>query len=246
MIRSRRGLVVIAAATFVIGVVALFPARVAYQWFAPPGVAISNISGTVWSGSAGEATINQLYLHDLQWRFRPSSLFSGGLGFHLEAKPVSGFVDAVVIAGFGNSVEVHDLTASMPLEVLGSALRIGGLRGSASLQFERLEMSDQTLRYAAGTLNVANVSVPLVGRELLGGYRAEFSTQSDVINASVEDTDDVVDLAGTLTIRPDRSYDLEGLIIATPTTPNTIRQQMEFLGPANDRGQREIRFGGTY
>lgn len=246
MIGNRRRLITVASVTFVIGIVVLFPARVAYHWFAPPGVAVSNISGTVWNGTAGEATINQLYLHELQWSFRPSSLFSGGLGFHLEAKPTSGFVDATVIAGFGNTVEIHDLTASLPLEVLGPAIQISGIRGSASLKFERLEIVEQTLVHAAGTLTVANVSVPLVGREQLGGYRAEFATQSDSVNASVEDTDDVVDLAATLTIRPDRSYDLEGLVVATPATPNSIREQMELLGPTNDRGQRELRFGGIY
>lgn len=246
MIRSHRGLITVAAITFVIGLVTLFPARVAYHWFAPQGVAVSNISGSLWNGAAGEASINQLYLHDLQWSFKPSPIFSGGFGFHVEAKPVSGFIDAIVIVGLGNSVEIRDLTASMPLEVLGSALQVSGLSGSASLKFDRLEMTEQTLLYAAGTLSVANVSVPLVARAPLGGYKAEFSTQADGIKASVEDTDGVVDLAGTLIIRPDRSYDLTGLVIATPTTPNSVRQQMELLGPANDRGQREIRLGGTY
>ena len=83
MIRSRRGLITIAAATFAIGLIAMFPARVAYKWFRPTGVSVSNIAGTVWNGTAGEASINQLYLHDLQWRFQPSSILSGGLGFHL-------------------------------------------------------------------------------------------------------------------------------------------------------------------
>ena len=246
MIRGRRGLIIVAVVTVLIGLVALFPARVAYHWFVPPGVAVSNVSGTVWKGSASEASINQLYLHDLQWTFRPSSLLAGGLGFHLEAKPTSGFVDAVVIAGLGDSVEIQDLTASMPLEILGSAIQVSGMRGNASLKFDRLEMTNQTLVYAAGTLTLANISVPLVAREALGGYRAEFSTQADVVNASLEDTDGVVDLAGTLTIRPDRSYELIGLVVAKPATSNTLRRQLELLGPANDRGQREIRLGGTY
>ena len=136
MIRNRRGLITIAVVTFVVGLVILFPARVAYNWFAPPGVAVSNLSGTVWSGSAGEASINQLYLYDLSWRFKPSTLFSGGLGFQFEAKPVSGFVDGVVVAGFGGNLELRDLTASLPLDVLGAALQVSGLRGNASLQFD--------------------------------------------------------------------------------------------------------------
>lgn len=246
MIRTRRGLITVAVATFLIGLLVLFPARVAYHWFAPPGIAVSNISGTVWSGSAAEASINQLYLHELQWRFNPSSLLSGGFGFHLEARPVSGFVDGVVIAGFGSSIKIQDLTASLPLEVLGSALQVGGLRGSASLQFDNLKFDQETLLEADGTLTVGNVTVPLIARETLGGYRAEFNTQEDGVNASIEDTDAVVDLAATLVIRPDRSYDFEGLIVPKPTTPSSILQQMEFLGPANDRGQREIRLGGTY
>ena len=63
--------------------------------------------------------------------------------------------------------------------------------------------------------------------------------------ASVEDTDAVVDLAGTLEIRPDRNYQFIGLIAPKATTPARLRQQMQFLGTANERGQYELRLEGA-
>lgn len=246
MIRTRRGLILVASLVFVLGIFVLFPARVAYQWFATPGVSVSNIQGTVWNGRAAEASLNGFYLHDIRWTFQPGAILSAALGFQLEARPVSGFIDTSLYAKSNGAIQLRELSASMPLGVLGSALQVSGLNGSASLQFERIEIDDSTLLAADGTLTVGNLSVPLIARDVLGGYRAEFSTQADGINASLEDTDNIMDLAASLVIRSDRSYDLNGLVVPTNSTPASLRQQMEFLGPPNERGQRQLRFGGTY
>ena len=121
-----------------------------------------------------------------------------------------------------------------------------GLRGEASLQFERLRLVAGRAVALDGTITIANLVVPMVHRGPLGGYKAEFFTQNDGIVASVEDTDGVVDLAGSLQLKPDGSYAFLGQVVAKPNTPDSLRQQMRFLGPANERGQQEIRLEGAY
>jgi hypothetical protein len=85
----------------------------------------------------------------------------------------------------------------------------------------------------------------LVSSDPLGGFRAEFFSQESGIAASLEDTNAVIDLAGSLQLTPDGSYQLLAQLSATDQTPAPIRQQLQFLGAANDRGQHELRLEGT-
>lgn len=244
MIRKVRGLLLVAALTLVLALLVLFPARVAYHWAEPAGVAVSGIRGTVWNGSAAAAAINGLYLSDISWHLKPLQMFTGKLAYRVKAMPVSGFIEGNVGIGIGGKITVSDLAASLPLYALAQPLRISGLNGDASLQFDRLQFRDGLPIAASGTVQVNNLLAPLLSRESIGAYRAEFFTQNNGVAASVEDTDAVLDLAGSLQINEDRSYQFLAQLIAKPDTPASLRRQMQYLGPANARGQQELRIEG--
>ena len=245
MIRSKRGLLLTAVLTVVVGLTILFPARIAYRWLSPDELAVSGITGTVWRGNARAAAANGVYLADVSWKFVPWRIFTGKLAYKIDASPVSGFVEGVAGFGVGGSIVVSDLAASLPLPMFADVLNIRGLAGVASLQFAKLKLRDGIPVAADGNLQVDNLVVPALSRESIGGYRAEFSTQRDGIAASVEDTDGVVDLAGSLKLSNDRSYTFLGQVIAKPETPATLQRQMQFLGSADARGQRELRLEGS-
>jgi general secretion pathway protein N len=242
--QSRARLLIAGSITLFLGLAIFFPARVAYQWFAPDAISVAGIEGSVWSGRAREASISGVYLRDLSWRWRPQSLFTGKMGYVVEARPTSGFVDGSVAVGVTGTVTLSDLTASIPLESLQRVVALPGLRGVVNAQFERLTLEDGLPVAADGTLEVANLVAPLVYRGSIGGYRAEFFTQESGVMASVEDTDGLVDLAGSLQIGSDRSYQFIGQLAAKSNTPANVRQQMQFLGSANERGQHELRLEG--
>ena len=229
-----------------LGLFILFPARVAYLWFLPTEFAVGGISGTVWRGSADEASVSGIYVRNLRWRIKPLQLLTGKLTYHIVGTPPSGFVESDMSAGFGGSITLTSLTASLPLEMFARGSGFGGLKGDASFQFAHIEMRNGVLVRVDGTLQVANLIVPLAGRDSLGGYRVEFFTQNNGVSASIEDTDGVVDLAGSLQIKTDRTYSFVGQIVAKPQTPASILQQMKFLPPADARGQHEVRLEGKF
>ncbi len=241
-----RGLLVVALLTTIIALLATFPARVAYSWASPPFVKISGISGTIWSGSAREFSTHGVYLTDLTWRMRPFQLFTGKALYEVSGSPVAGFFESEVGVSFGGTVTLRDLRASLPLQMFESAANVAGLRGSASLQFERLELVSGRPSAMDGTLDIANLVVPLVSGSSLGGYRAEFFTQNNGIVASVEDTDGVIDIAGSLQLKNDKSYAFLGQVMAKQNTPEQLRRQLRFLPPGNDAGQHELRLEGSY
>ena len=244
MIRSKRGLISVGVLTFILGLIIMLPARLAVHWFAPSEVTISGIQGSAWSGSANEASVAGIYLRDVQWKFAPLRLFTGALSYRVSATPVSGFVETNMSVGFGGAVTFSGFSASLPLELFAGVIGIRGLQGSGSFKFEKVKIVDGLAVAADGTMQIANLVVPIVGRDSLGGYKAEFFTQNNGISASIEDTDGVIDLAGSLQVKTDRSYEFIAQVIAKPETPEGVRRQLRFLPPANDRGQQELRLEG--
>ena len=85
----------------------------------------------------------------------------------------------------------------------------------------------------------------MIHRGSIGGYLAEFFTQNTGVMASVEDTDGVVDLAGSLQIASDRTFRFTGLVAPKPGTPPNLLQQMQFLEGPNARGQYTLPIEGT-
>ncbi len=245
MIRKKRGLLLAGLLSAIAGIVVSFPARVAYDWASSPFVQAAGLRGTVWNGSAREVLVAGIAVADVRWQFRPLRLFTGELAFHVEATPASGYVDAEVGLATGQRLRLRDVRAALPLQSFESVVQVRGLAGSTSLTFEFIEINDGIPVTMRGTAEVANLMVPMVSREAIGGYRAEFFTQESGIVASVEDTDGVVDVAGSLEIHPDRSYRFLAQVVAKPETPERLREHMRFLPPANERGQQELRVEGS-
>lgn len=240
-----RRVVTVFFVTFAVGLIVTFPARVAYHWFAPPTVALSGIAGSIWRGSASQANVGGVYCGELRWRLRPLALFRGRASFDVTASPAGGVLDGDAAIGFGGDVHVSDMRAALPLDAIAGVAGVPGLRGTATVDLERLRWSDGLPVAADGSAEVRGLVLPLVLAEPIGGYRVEFFTQEDGVVASVEDTDGAVDIAGRLLLGRDGSYEFLGQLAAKPGTPPVIVDQMRYLGSPNARGQYELRLEGS-
>ena len=241
---SRKRLITLGLAVFAIGVLLSFPARVAYHLFAPEQLKLSAISGTLWSGKAAEGQAASLYLQNLEWSFRPLALFTGKLAFDTRLDPAGGFLQTQVALGFGGRVMFTDLDGAVPINALQGLLPAPGIGGNARLQFSELTIDDGLPVAADGTLDVQALSIRGLSPTPVGDFRAELSTTEDGISGSVEDLAGMLDIAAALKVASDRSVSLVGLVAPTPATPQTLNNQLRFLGSANERGQREFRFEG--
>lgn len=246
MIQRRKGLVIIGALTLIVALIVTFPARIAYRLVSSPFLAMNGISGTVWNGSAREFSTNGVYLRKLEWQMRPLRLFSGKAVYVVSGSPASGFFDCEVSISLGGSLTLTGLKASMPLQMFERAVGVPGLRGNASLQLERLELANGRAVSADGIIDIENLVVPMISRGSLGGYRAEFYTQNNGILASIEDADGVVDLAGTLSLKSDKSYEFLGYVTPTSRTSETLEQRLRFLPKTDQPNQYEMRLEGDY
>ena len=242
----QRWLVIAGLLAFFMGALAIFPARVAYSWFAPSEVALAGIEGSIWHGSADHATISGVYVRNIEWTTRPFSLFLLRPSFNARGELMSGFVEGIFGVGLGNRIVMKDVSASVSLDSLAQSVSIPQLEGTANLRLDTLDIRDGLPVAATGTIEVADLFAPTIYRSSpIGGYRAEFFTQEDGIVASVEDTDGIVEVAGSLTVSSDRSYVFLAAIAPKPGADEGLREQMRFLGTPDERGQYELRLEGT-
>ncbi|MDJ0918806.1 MAG: type II secretion system protein N [Woeseiaceae bacterium] len=244
MKKNLRKLVAVGLLVLVIGVIVKIPARVALQ-LVPDSVLISGASGTIWNGRAGAVLVSGIYLRNVEWRTKPFGFLTGKLALGIRAAPASGFVESDLALGLNGAATLSDLNASIPLSVFADAINVPNLSGSTSLQFDYLTVLDGVPTSASGTVQIADMTVPMVHPGSLGGYTLEFSDFENGVIASIEDTDGVVDIAGTLTLADDRSYSLLAQLAATSTTPAELTRQIEFLPDGNAAGQHELRLEGS-
>ena len=246
MIQRRRGFFLVSLLNLLVVLFLSFAARISYLLASSPFLKMSGITGTVWSGSAREFSTNGVYLRKIEWKMRPARLLTGKAVYDLSGSPASGFFQSEIQLGLGGTLTVRNLTASMPLQMFERAVGVAGLRGNGKMKIERLELVDGRATVLDGTVDVANLVVPIVHRASLGGFRAEFFTQNNGIMASVEDAGGVVELAGTLELAPDKSYAFLGYITPNSRTPENMAKRMQFLPKTDQPNQYELRFEGSY
>jgi general secretion pathway protein N len=222
-----------------------FPARVAYNWFAPPDIVLTGISGSVWAGSAVEGLAAGAYIQDISWKLKPASFLTGKLAFATSSKPASGSLTTDVAVSLDGSLTMSNISGRVPLDLVHPALQQNGISGDVSLNFESLIIRNGVPVKADGNIIISNLFAPNLSSAQLGDYKAEFQATTDAVIANVEDLSGVLDVSGTLTLSPDRTYQLIGEVATRPDAPPSITQQLQFLGSADERGFRQFRFEGS-
>jgi hypothetical protein len=235
----------VAVAVFVVGLVANFPARLAFSWFAPANVELVQPQGSVWSGDARQLILNGTGIDAVSWRTAFWPLFRGRLSLSLAAKPGGGLLSANTDIGFGGSVHVSAFRASIAIQALQSLIPLVGISGTLTMTIDDLSLSQGALQSIRGSVMVAGLRSRVVSSDSLGDYLVEIQSKDGGIIASVEDRDGILDVAGTVTVSSAMDYQFLGQIAETANTPPDISEKLAVLGTPNERGQRTFRFEGS-
>lgn len=237
--------IVVGLIVFLAVLIVSFPARVAYNWFAPADIRLTGISGSIWNGTAEEGLAAGAYIRDISWRLKPLSFFSGQLAFATASKPASGTLTADVAVSLDGTLTLSNLSGRVPLDLVHPAFQQNAISGDVSLSFTSLVMRNGLPIEVDGNVTVSNLFAPNLSSARLGDFKADFQTTNGNIVASVDDISGVLDISGTVTIAPDKSYQLLGEVAARPDAPPSVAQQLQFLGSADQRGFRPFRFEGS-
>ena len=240
-----------------------FPADTAVRWFAPPAVRTNNVTGTIWSGSAELASVENFAMRDLRWQIDALPLLLARLGGTAQARISGGFADAQFLVA-GERIELANLQMSTTLAALAEALPVSGASGAlnaqlATLELERMmaQINSQQIEVfwpvnASGTIRISDLLVePYAGLGTtlipLGSYELEFVPGDETLTqAQIRDLGGPLEFNGTLDLSPSGEYALDGQIMTREGAPESLVQGLNFMAedPGND-GRRRIYLTGS-
>lgn len=234
----------LAAAVFLLGIIVLFPARIAYHLLAPEQVKLAGLSGSVWNGSASEGEVAGIYLRDLRWSVTPATLLRGALGLQIAVNPAGGYVDTHLAIRPGGTLVFTELQGGISIAALQTLAAAPGIEGDLQLALSSLTLTNGFPTEISGIVDIRSFVARGLSPAPVGDFRVELGNDEDAILGSLEDIRGDLDIAGSARLDSDRNYLLTGLVAPTATTSDSIANQLQYLGPANERGQREFRFEG--
>lgn len=243
--------------------ISTFPAETALRWFAPENVRTSNVSGTIWSGSAQLASIEDFAMRDLRWDIDALPLLLARLGGAAQARMSNGFADTRFSVS-GNEVRLTELQLSTSVATLSSMLPVSGASGAVSAQFAELQLDRVFTEIdsrqvemlwpvsAIGTIRISDLIVEPyagLGDELipLGSYELDFTQSSEsVTQAQIRDLGGPLEFNGTLSMTPAREYALEGQILTRSDAARSLEQGLNFMaGEPGPDGRRTLSLSGS-
>ena len=231
--------------------ISLFPAQLAYRWFAPDSFRLAGVDGTVWSGSAAIGSAGNIGFHDLEWRLQPWRLLLARVGGQLQARFADGFLTTRVETGM-SQVAFSDLQGTTSLKGLQELLPLGDIEGVMSANFSSLRIEGDWPVEANGEVRVGELAVPPLmapGAALidLGNFRIRFapSDPPDLLG-QFEDQGGPLEVSGVVRLSPNRSYVIEGMARPRPEATDMLRQGLEIMSaPPDADGFRAFDLSGS-
>ena len=249
--RHLRLLAAVGSTALLVSLVALLPARVAFALLRIPATAVTGVSGSLWQGAGQRLTLGGLTLGPVHWQVKPSRLLLGQLAADVGATLPDGFLNATVGLSLRGRLAISALEAAAPLAWLAPAM--GGAGSQLTARFDRLVVNAGRVETAVGSIQVAGVVLPIqtTGPKLgPGTYEVTFAADDlkpdAPLTGSVKDSGGPLEIAGTVTLTPPRSYELTGTAKPRPNAPPELLNTLKMLGPATPDGGHALSLAGSF
>lgn len=252
-------IIVFGLLVYLVSLVLTFPAGRAYaHWqsgeHANKAVALSGISGSVWSGKASMALIQGQQLESVEWSLHPSALLFGQVGlswrFQLPAEGgdstgEAGYAQAKAAFGLDGSVSIEQLEARLPASWVAAMAKASVVRpsGSVSANLPQLHWDGQSLTAAEGRVAWHGAGVNIFKPVALGDVAVSLETADEVVKGVVSDGGGPLSLDGLLTLTPDGKYEFNGSLAArnSPDLETALRS----MGRAGADGRVKLKRAGS-
>lgn len=232
---------------------ATLPAQMFAGQLQRAGLHAAAFAGSIWNGEARSLAWRSAPLGDLAWSIAPLDLLRGRIGGELRLTRPDGSLTTRASLSLGGTVRLSDTQAELPVEAL-SALPIGmprRWRGRLSARFAEIVVENGWPTVLRGTLEMDGMIAPPPRNVAIGSYHVEMpdptasDTAAGVLSARVNDKDGPLSFEGRLTLSPDRSFLLEGTVAPRGSTPASLAQSLQYLGPPDASGRRPVSVSGT-
>jgi general secretion pathway protein N len=242
-------LVALGVGAYLVFAVITLPASLVASRLAPMGVNTAGVEGTVWKGRAQVVQVANSNLGGVSWNLHVLALFTARLQADVQLTRVDGFARGLVTVSAAGNVRLRDVTASLPLSALPAGGLPRGWMGTLNLKLADLVVANGWPTVLNGTVEAVDLVGPPRKPANIGSYKLTFpdpkAKAAEGLAGTLVDTAGPLQIAGTLLLKPDRSYQIDGLVATRPTTPRDVADALQILGPPDPQGRRPFSMAGT-
>ena len=248
-------LLVFGLLVYLVALVISFPAARAYaHWqasaYANKAIALTGISGSVWSGKAAMAVIQGQPLENVEWTLKPWSVLFGEVGvvwrFQLpESAGKGGYGQGATALGLDGSVTFSTLEARLPAAMIAGIAKAGALRptGSVSVNLRDVVWDGQGLTSAQGRVVWSSAGISLLKPISLGDQSVTLETADGVVKGVLSDGGGPLSLDGLFTLTPDGKYNFNGSLAAR--NDRELEGALRSLGRPGADGRIKLKRSGS-
>lgn len=248
------GYVTLGVCAYLIFTVVMFPADLAYVWLSSSlnNVALYDVKGTAWSGRAAAVRVGDRNFRGVAWDVRPWSVVLGRVDANVRFDNGESWAKGNLGLGLDKTLRMSGLDAQLAMSEIKPMLPklpvdLGGLI-AVNLESGHFDTAAKKLTDVTGNITWQNASLPMLNNLALGNFRVDLTTTNEGIHGKFNDDGSGPLVAeGTLLLKPDNSYQLNGTLAARDKARADIANGIRFIPGAKPEpdGRVKVSFAGT-
>ncbi|MEW8508546.1 MAG: type II secretion system protein N [Candidatus Thiodiazotropha sp.] len=207
----------------------------------------ATMKGSLWRGKIEAIDYRGTPLDKLKWRFTPTSLLLGGIGFDLELRHMNHRLDAHFTRTLGGDYRLTDVTGQLPASLIAEMADLGqiAIQGEVELALSHLEIEAERIASAEGEIKWLNPALlsPFSVKE--GNLKADVTTDDNgTIKVKINDLNGVTSVDGELNLTTEGNYDLNGAIKPGAESDPGLSSVLKAVAKSQPDGSYRIKFSG--
>lgn len=243
-------LVIVGVVAFAIGLVTFLPARVAANWVqSSTPVKLGGVTGTLFHGEAGYASLPGGGVENLRWTLHPAALLLGRASVHLSFNSdLDGFSADVSRSLISGSTDVSNATGSATAGWLAKLAGYTFLPLSGRIQLNINDARfDDALKVSAldGQITLSKARWELLNPAIeLGKVQTALDHTDTGLRARVIDSQGPLAVKGHATLADNQTYAADIQLRARAGADDRLKKLLAQIGKADSEGWYRIRQRG--
>lgn len=203
---------------YVVFLFATIPASFVYgQWKQNFGgdkvpVSLSNIDGSLWSGSAGKAVVQGHTFERVNWDISIPTLLLGIMEVDFDLAVTDGFAKGTAGYSFFGSAYFNGIEAWLPLPQIENLINASAFhpQGALDVKLANIKLDGDAIVSARGDVAWYGAAMTLFKQISLGDVQFAFEPHEDGIKGVIKDQGGPLRAEGILQLNPDKTYTFDG------------------------------------
>lgn len=242
-------LLLLGISSFFVFMLVTFPAEYAYQYVQAriKPLYLSNLDGTLWTGSAGVVQYQSEHLGELSWSLHPHDIIRGRLetDFSLNANQLQ--TSGTAGKEFFGTAYAENIEGHLSAAFFGKHIGIKTFTPAGKLRFsmQRMEFSPKgRLESAVGNIMWEQAGISSPAQVIFGNLNILVSTEKEGIVFNISDENSPIKIEANLLVCPDGKYELNGKLTPTPAAQEGFSKSLALLGKPDKNGVIKIKYAG--